>query len=65
MNVVDTYKKSVSTLNNEQAAYILGIFFLLVLGLFNSIIPFPSYWVGVRFFLHMGLLFGFIKPPTL
>ncbi|HCG8581532.1 TPA: hypothetical protein NJ575_004829 [Vibrio parahaemolyticus] len=52
MNVVDTYKKSVSTLNNEQAAYILGIFFLLVLGLFNSIIPFPSYWVGFGFFAY-------------
>lgn len=52
MNVVDTYKKSVSPLNNEQAAYILGAFFLLVLGLFNSIIPFPSYWVGFGFFVY-------------
>ncbi|HCE3433848.1 TPA: hypothetical protein NG611_004566 [Vibrio parahaemolyticus] len=52
MNVVDTYKKSVSTLNNEQAAYILGIFFLLALGLLNSIVPFPSYWVGFGFFVY-------------
>lgn len=52
MEVVSTYKKKISTLNNEQAAYVLGFVCLVLLGIFNSLIPFPFYWIGLGFFVY-------------
>ncbi|OAN19777.1 hypothetical protein A3K86_00045 [Photobacterium jeanii] len=43
--------KEVSQLSNEQAAYIIGLMFMLLIPVIDSLIPFPPFWLSSGAFL--------------
>lgn len=56
MEIVKAYKEKVSSLTNEEAAYLIGFIAFLATPLISYIAPFPSYWVCLGFVLSGALM---------
>ncbi|EGR3265104.1 hypothetical protein DLI08_24175 [Vibrio parahaemolyticus] len=56
MEIVKAYKEKVSSLTNEEAAYLIGFISFLAMPLINYFAPFPSYWIFLGFVLSGAII---------